>query len=167
MPGSSAGKSSKVHIEREKVSDMTKDYTGDAFRPAAIRAAKAVDASEAAMAEMERELMADSPSKPSVPLKPMPYVASELVDKAKLFAQRAAVYGNNFVRFGPIMAQLMATQKLDPTSEKDMARFGIFVQVVSKVTRYAENFNRGGHDDSLDDIAVYAMMLKALDNDRA
>lgn len=152
---------------------MSKDYTGDAFRPAAIRAAKAVDASEAAMAEMERELMAATevksamPSRPTAPRQPLPYVADELVSKAKLFAQRAALYGNNYVRFGPIMAQLMATQKLDPASEKDMARFGVFVQVVSKITRYAENFNRGGHDDSLDDIAVYAMMLKALDNDRA
>lgn len=140
---------------------MSKDYTGDASR-AAIRAARAVDANEDAMARMERELMAGAEVKSA-----MPYVADELVSKAKLFAQRAAIYGNNYVRFGPIMAQLMATQKLDPTSEKDMARFGVLVQVVSKITRYAENFNRGGHDDSLDDIAVYAMMLKALDNDRA
>lgn len=152
---------------------MSKDYTGDAFRPAAIRAAKAVDANENAMAEMERELMAAAevkssvPPRPTAPSHPLPYVADELVSKAKLFAQRAALYGNNYVRFGPIMAQLMATQKLDPTSEKDMARFGVFVQVVSKITRYAENFNRGGHDDSLDDIAVYAMILKALDHDRA
>ena len=152
---------------------MSKDYTGDAFRPASIRAAKAVDANEDAMAEMERELMAATevkssmPSRPTASSQPLPYVADELVSKAKLFAQRYAIYGNNYVRFGPIMAQLMATQKLDPTNEKDMARFGVFVQVVSKITRYAENFNRGGHDDSLDDIAVYAMMLKALDNDRA
>lgn len=152
---------------------MSKDYTGDAFRPAAIRAAKAVDANEGAMAEMERELMAGAgiksamPPQPTASSQPLPYVADELVSKAKLFAQRAALYGNNYVRFGPIMAQLMATQSLNPASEKDMARFGVFVQVVSKITRYAENFNRGGHDDSLDDIAVYAMMLKALDNDRA
>lgn len=152
---------------------MSKDHTNDTLRPAAIRAAKAVDANEDAMAEMERELMAVAeaenamPSRPTATSQPLPYVADELVAKAKLFAQRAALYGNNYVRFGPIMAQLMATQKLDPTNEKDMARFGVFVQIVSKVTRYAENFNRGGHDDSLDDIAVYAMMLKALDHDRA
>lgn len=115
---------------------MSKDYTGNAFRPAATRAATS---------------------------QPLPYVANELISKAELYAQRAAIYGDNYVRFGPIMAQLMATQKLDPTNEKDMARFGIFVQVVSKITRYAENFNRGGHDDSLDDLAVYAMMLKELD----
>lgn len=95
------------------------------------------------------------------------YEAQQLEEKARLFEERNKLYGSNYVRFGPIMSQIMATQNLDPTNPKDMARFGIFVQIVAKVSRYGENFNRGGHDDTLDDISVYAMMLKALDNDRA
>src|SRR5690606_9320551 len=112
-PVSSAGRSSKDHTEGR--TEMSKDHTNDAFRPAAIRAAKAVDANEDAMAEMERELMAVAEGKSAMlsrtasPSQPLPYVADELVSKAKLFAQRAALYGNNYVRFGPIMAQLMAT----------------------------------------------------------
>jgi hypothetical protein len=49
------------------------------------------------------------------------------------------------------------------TTEQDWNRLGVFVQVLSKVSRYAENFNRGGHDDSLLDMAVYAAMLRELD----
>jgi hypothetical protein len=39
----------------------------------------------------------------------------------------------------------------------------VFVQIVGKLTRYAEQFTSGGHEDSLDDTAVYSMMMKELD----
>lgn len=91
------------------------------------------------------------------------FVERELKEKAQLFAQRHAIYGDNYKRFGPIFSRLMHGQNIEPRSSHDMSRLGILVQIVSKITRYAENFNRGGHDDSLDDIAVYAMMLKELD----
>ena len=92
------------------------------------------------------------------------YVAAELKAKADLFNERAALYGDNYMRFGHIMKQLLHVQMLDPMDHHAMNRLGIFVQIVSKLTRYGENFTAGGHDDSLDDIAVYAMMLKSLDN---
>ncbi len=92
------------------------------------------------------------------------YVANELRNKATLFQERAAVYGDNYMRFGHIMKQLLHVQMLDPMDPHAMNRLGIFVQIVSKLTRYGENFTNGGHNDSLDDIAVYAMMLKQLDN---
>ncbi len=34
---------------------------------------------------------------------------------------------------------------------------------VAKMSRYAANWNAGGHADSLRDIAVYAAMLESLD----
>lgn len=92
-----------------------------------------------------------------------PFVVTELLKKAKLYGDRYAVYGDNYHRFGPIFSLLMETQKLECLSTHDMARLGVLVQLVSKLTRYCENFNRGGHDDSLDDMAVYSMMLKELD----
>jgi len=92
-----------------------------------------------------------------------PFVVKELRTKADLYKQRNAIYGDNYHRFGPIFSLLMENQSLNVKSTHDMARLGVLVQLVSKITRYAENFNRGGHDDSLDDIAVYAMMLKELD----
>lgn len=93
-----------------------------------------------------------------------PFVSQQLIAKARLFEERHAVYGDNYHRFGPIMALLIGQQKLDPLNAQQMSRLGIFVQIVSKITRYAENFDSGGHADSLDDIAVYAMMLQELDH---
>lgn len=95
--------------------------------------------------------------------KQLPFVAKELQRKADLFAERYAVYGDNYHRFGPIITLLFATQNLDVTSPTDMSRYGLVVQVVSKLTRYCEQFTNGGHPDSLDDISVYSMMLKEID----
>lgn len=94
----------------------------------------------------------------------MKSVPEMLEEKAALYKQRNAIYGDNYKRFGPIMALLFPEGSPLKTND-DFNRFGILVQIVAKVTRYAENFNRGGHEDSLDDLAVYAMMLKELDNE--
>jgi hypothetical protein len=93
----------------------------------------------------------------------MPKSVPEMLrDNAGIYEQRNQLYGDNYKRFGKIMAILFPSG-LDLQNEDDFNRFGIFVQVVSKITRYAENFSRGGHDDSLDDNTVYSMMLKELD----
>lgn len=91
------------------------------------------------------------------------FVAQELEKKAQLFEERNALYGNNYVRFGDFMKALFPNGVVLKT-EQDFNRFGIFVQIVSKITRYAERFANGGHGDSLDDNAVYSMMLKHLDS---
>jgi len=92
-----------------------------------------------------------------------PFVVRELKAKADLFLERNKLYGDNYKRFGAIFSMIMQGQNLDTSNYEDMCRLGILVQIVGKVTRYGENFNRGGHDDSLDDIAVYSLMLKELD----
>ena len=46
-------------------------------------------------------------------------------------------------------------------------RFGILVQCVSKIMRYAENLDQGGHRDSAHDLSVYAAMLEELTNDNS
>jgi hypothetical protein len=94
-----------------------------------------------------------------------PFVVRELKAKADLFLERNKLYGDNYKRFGAVFSLVMQGQNLDTSNPSDMCRLGILVQIVGKVTRYGENFNRGGHDDSLDDIAVYALMLKELDDD--
>lgn len=81
---------------------------------------------------------------------------------AALYRERNKLYGDNYKRFGPIMALLFPDGLTLKTAE-DFGRFGILVQVIAKQTRYAENFTRGGHEDSLDDTIVYAAMLKELD----
>lgn len=92
----------------------------------------------------------------------MLFVPQELREKAALYEERNVIYGDNYKRFGPIMA-LLFPNGLTLNTPDDFNRYGVFVQVAAKLTRYAENFTRGGHIDSLDDTAVYSMMLKELD----
>jgi hypothetical protein len=91
------------------------------------------------------------------------FVSDQLIAKAQLYTERNKLYGGNYKRFGAIMVLLLNGQKLDASDPLQMNRLGIFFQVVSKLTRYAENFERGGHPDSLDDTAVYSMMLQEID----
>lgn len=83
---------------------------------------------------------------------------------AAIYEQRNKLYGDNYKRFGPIMA-LLFPDGIELNGGDDFNRFGVFVQMIAKCTRYAEQFSRGGHEDSLDDLAVYTMMLQELDNE--
>jgi hypothetical protein len=93
----------------------------------------------------------------------MKKVPEMLRDAAAIYEERNKLYGDNYKRFGYMMAELFPNG-LSLKGPDDFNRIGIFVQVVSKLTRYSENLTRGGHADSLDDMAVYAMMLQELDN---
>lgn len=90
-----------------------------------------------------------------------PTVAQQLADLGQLFADRYALYGDNYKRFGSIMVDLLGDVNLK--TPDDYNRMGLFVQIVGKVTRYANQFRQGGHPDSLDDLAVYAQMLQEID----
>jgi hypothetical protein len=46
---------------------------------------------------------------------------------------------------------------------EDFTRFALFLQAHGKLVRYASRFTQGGHNDSLDDTAVYAQILKFVD----
>ena len=51
-------------------------------------------------------------------------------------------------------------------TELDFARFGILNFIVSKLIRETNNFSSGGHEDSLDDIAVYSQILKIMESEK-
>jgi len=89
-------------------------------------------------------------------------VPDMLRQAAETYDQRNQLYGDNYKRFGPIMA-LLFPHGLKLVTDDDHNRFGVLVQCVSKMTRYAEQFDQGGHDDSLLDLSVYANMLRELD----
>ena len=89
-------------------------------------------------------------------------VPEKLIAAAKLFEERNRLYGDNYKNFGRAMTAMFPLG-LQLTSESQHSRFAIFVQILAKLTRYAENFTRGGHEDSLDDLSVYAQMLNELD----
>ena len=48
-------------------------------------------------------------------------------------------------------------------TEDDFTRFKNLAQVADKLHRYAVNFEKGGHPDSLDDLAVYAQIQLYMD----
>lgn len=91
--------------------------------------------------------------------------ASELLEEsAATYRERNKFYGDNYLTFGKAMAQIFPTGLVIST-ENDWNRIGILVQMVAKLTRYAANFHKGGHDDSLLDLATYAAMLREIDLD--
>jgi hypothetical protein len=92
-------------------------------------------------------------------------VPEMLRECADLYEQRNALYGDNYRRFGYFMARLFPAGVRVETPD-DWNRIGIFVQVAAKLSRYANQWEHG-HRDSLDDMAVYAMMLRELDDEIA
>ncbi len=89
-------------------------------------------------------------------------VPDDLRAKAAIYEERNKIYGDNYKRHGAVMEALFPTG-IELHDIHDHNRFGVFTQVIAKITRYAENFQRGGHVDSIDDMIVYAAMLKELD----
>ena len=79
----------------------------------------------------------------------------------KIHSERHKAYGQNYLRFGPIMKSLMGQVTLK--TEKDWNRIAIMIHMLNKLTRYCSRWNKGGHEDSLNDLAVYSLILKELD----
>lgn len=75
-------------------------------------------------------------------------------------------YGDNYLKFGSVFAALFPDGLVSKTFD-DHNRLHLLIQIIVKITRYAENFNRGGHQDSLRDLAVYSAMLEAYDAERS
>lgn len=87
--------------------------------------------------------------------------ADNLERGAATYRERNALYGDNYKHFGMVMAG-MFPEGLTLETPEDWNRLGVFVQAASKMTRYAQNFTRGGHADSAHDLSVYAAMLEEL-----
>jgi hypothetical protein len=79
-----------------------------------------------------------------------------------LFKERNALYGDNYLSHGKVMMALFSGKIPKQITVEDANRFGIFTQMVSKMTRYANRWDEG-HQDSLDDLSVYSQMLSELD----
>ena len=93
--------------------------------------------------------------------------ADLLQQSVESFRQRAEIYGDNYKQFGKAMLALFPNgpQIKSSNDVENWNRLGLLVQIVSKLTRYCENFHKGGHDDSLNDISVYAAMLRHIDQE--
>lgn len=80
---------------------------------------------------------------------------------ASTFLAKNAEYGDNYLRFPRALLALFPGGKIPEIStEADASRLQLLIQILNKMTRYAETFSVGGHRDSARDIIVYAAMLE-------
>ena len=90
-------------------------------------------------------------------------VDQRLHDAANLFKQRNEQYGDNYKTIGPVLDAMFPSGIL-LLGPDEMQRMFTIVMQVTKLTRYAQNIHRGGHQDSLDDMAVYSIMAAHTDD---
>lgn len=87
-----------------------------------------------------------------------------LRNNAKTYEERNKLYGDNYKKFGKVMEAIFP-EGFEISSAADHNRLGVFIQCLSKLMRYAENLDKGGHKDSAHDLSVYAAMLEELTDD--
>ena len=92
----------------------------------------------------------------------MTTVPDRLAALSKIFEERAAMYGDNYLHIGTIMMG-MFPYGLEVRTAEEFNRLHLFFHLVGKMTRYARQMPEGGHDDSLDDTALYSMILRQFD----
>jgi len=92
----------------------------------------------------------------------MSTVAEDLRQAAQLFEERNAQYGDAYIVVGKVLHELFP-KGIALNSPEDHARMHLLGWTVGKLTRYAANFSKGGHEDSLKDASVYTAMLRNLD----
>lgn len=84
---------------------------------------------------------------------------------AETYESRNPLYGDNYKVFGETLKTLFPDGVIVKTVD-DMNRLGVLVMILSKVGRYCNSFEDGGHADSIHDLMVYAAMLAELDDER-
>lgn len=90
-----------------------------------------------------------------------PNVESILQQGQETASKRKGCYGLTQYRFGDVMKALFP-EAVVLVDEEEHARFGLLVQIVSKLCRYTTDFHHP-HMDSTHDLMVYAAMLNEMD----
>lgn len=86
-------------------------------------------------------------------------VPAILTESAQTYYERNSMYGDNYKLFGEMMMKMFPDGLVLKTPD-DFNRFNMFTQCVGKMTRYAQMFDKGGHQDSAHDACVYSAMLQ-------
>jgi hypothetical protein len=94
-----------------------------------------------------------------IPKKEVKSVPDRLSDLGDLYAQRNKLYGDNYKNTGKVLKG-MFPNGITLNTEAQFNRFALFIQIIHKSTRIAQSLPRDSHEDSLDDLAVYAQMLR-------
>lgn len=95
--------------------------------------------------------------------KDQPKVHTRLRELGDLFEKRNAQYGSDYKSFGAVLLALFPNGLVLET-DADFTRFGLYLYMLGKMTRYSKTFL--GHPvpaDTLDDLSVYAQMLQDVD----
>lgn len=93
-----------------------------------------------------------------------PYVTKLLGDMAKLYAERNAVYKDNYKMVGRIM-EAMFPDGIELRTAEEFNRWHLFELAIVKLSRYAVQYKSGGHQDSIEDMIVYLAMVAGLDDE--
>lgn len=72
------------------------------------------------------------------------------------------IFGGAYKQQGHVLKTLFP-EYINLSNHSDLSRFTIISTITSKLIRYCNNFENGGHEDSLNDISVYCAMLRELD----
>lgn len=88
-----------------------------------------------------------------------------LKSAAGLFKSKNDEYGAGYKQLGDILFSLFP-DGLALNSKDDFCRWATYTMILAKVNRYAQNFEGGGHEDSLVDLMVNSSMLIELDQIR-
>jgi len=92
--------------------------------------------------------------------------ADMLREIAGIYDARKPLYRDNYKYVGRAMSALFPDGlTIDPKDEETWNRLHFIFHLYSKLSRYAMNLKAGGHRDSLDDLAVYAMLARECDED--
>lgn len=93
-----------------------------------------------------------------------PYVTELLNRMANLYSERNAVYKDNYLKVGAVMSAMFPHGKTLKTAD-DFNRWHLFELAIVKLTRYANQYEEGGHQDSIEDMIVYLAMVAGLDRE--
>ena len=89
-------------------------------------------------------------------------VPEELEKLGDLYKQRNAQYGDCYKHHGEIM-EILFPGGWELNTKHDFNKFMLFNMLLIKLMRFSQTMS---HDDSLDDMAVYAQMLKEICHDK-
>lgn len=84
-----------------------------------------------------------------------------LLEAAQTFDERNRVYGDTYKNIGTVLHG-MFPGGLTVHSIDDWNRLSLLVMASGKLSRYAAQFDNGGHKDSAHDLINYAAMLEEL-----
>lgn len=89
--------------------------------------------------------------------------ANQILEQAaKTYEERNEIYKDNYYYVGHILSMLFPNG-LTIKYADDWNRIQLIILNVVKQTRYAQQFNNGGHQDSIRDQIVYGAMLEEMD----